>query len=116
MPSPIVLNMSQLELNGVNRRAQKGFSLVKQLTFSLEAEEDHAGFPADFVVPDLQLFHQPFCGREDDFGLILVVAGVHPPRPGRVNVVVVAKLFPLVKRRVRPNFVDLEGEDASPRP
>ena len=96
MTSPIVLEMSQLELNSINRRAQKGFSLVKQLTFSLEAEEDHTRLATDFVVPDLQLFHQLLRSREDDFGLVRIVAGVHPPRPGRVDVVVVAKLFPLV--------------------
>ena len=96
MPSPIVLDMSQLELNSINRRAQKRFSLVQQLTFSLKAEEDHAGLPADFVVPDLKLFHQLLRSREDDFGLVRIVAGLHPPRPGRIDVVVVAKLFPLV--------------------
>ena len=48
--------MSELELNFVHRDVRQGFSLVEQLTLTLESKQDPGGKSADLIVSDLELF------------------------------------------------------------
>ena len=73
---------------------------MEQLTFTLEAEEDHAGLAPYLVVTELQLFHQALRRRKDDLRLVGIDFRLHPPGPGRVDIVVVAKLLPFVNGQI----------------